>query len=535
MKAIFTVAAAAFFLSVSLSSFAQACPQPGTEDWKWGLWKGAGCLRGANVWQALVSQKRDGMSRGAGHVGPPFGDSDFEALRALGASYVQLSVPGLFTETPPYLPDEKVARHLDRLLARIERAGLYAVIGFRTGPGRNESGFDASERERALNSVWTDEEAQRAWEAMWRFTAERYKNSSVVVGYELLVEPNANAAVLDVDDPEAFYPRYEGTLKDWNPMAVRLTDAVRGVDMKVPLLIGAMNYNDIRWLPYLKQTGDPRSVLVLHQYQPHLYTHQKKERSFSYPGTIPGDEGNEIQIDKQWLRALLEPARQLASDRGVPVAVTEWGASRGAPGAAEYIRDSLSLFDEFGWSHAVWMWEPVSHSDENNIFDFRNTAPIVFELSSSWKKSSVTHERNTGVRSEGLPGPVRADLVCRSKENNLHAFGIGGAAGTLTVLAGQHRAYPDGFTLDTEGLLPKAARRGNDGVEVVYRDGKGALPAIRPPSPSTAKLALLEKAIFQPGAPGRVFLWLKDKKTPLEFTGCRYLGEGAAKWDALWP
>jgi hypothetical protein len=65
-------------------------------------------LRGANIWQARVDLELDGPDfKGPGPVGPPLTQDDFDRLSHLGANYVNVSHPGLFTETPPYVLDEE--------------------------------------------------------------------------------------------------------------------------------------------------------------------------------------------------------------------------------------------------------------------------------------------------------------------------------------------------------------------------------------------------------------------------------------------
>jgi len=61
---------------------------------------------------------------------------DFDQLAALGANYVNISHPGLFIKTPPYTLDQDVQDNLDHLLDMIAQADMFAVISFRTGPGR---------------------------------------------------------------------------------------------------------------------------------------------------------------------------------------------------------------------------------------------------------------------------------------------------------------------------------------------------------------------------------------------------------------
>src|SRR5687768_13715897 len=116
----------------------------------------------------------------------------------------------------------------------IAKAKLYAVISFRTGPGRNEFIFLEEEDpgwlgySKDINQIWTNGAAQDGWVAMWRYTAQRYHNNPVVVGYDLMVEPNSNKQ-LNIWEPQNFYPTYANSLYDWNQFHPRLSAAIREV------------------------------------------------------------------------------------------------------------------------------------------------------------------------------------------------------------------------------------------------------------------------------------------------------------------
>lgn len=211
---------------------------------KWDLWVGAAQLRGANIWQRIVIPDLDGVEfLGSDYIGPPYSQKDFNRLAALGANYVNISGPGLFTEEPPYQLDLQVQAHLDQLLDMIQKADLFAVITFRTGPGRSDFTFyrdgagDWFDPDLLREWVWTDQAAQDAWVEMWRYTASRYQGHSVVVGYDLMCEPNA-AGIRDIWEPEDFYHDYAGTTLDWNQLYPRITLAIRDVDLETPILIG---------------------------------------------------------------------------------------------------------------------------------------------------------------------------------------------------------------------------------------------------------------------------------------------------------
>jgi len=223
---------------------------------KWSLWLSGPHLRGANIWQRVVVPDLDGDEfLGSTYVGPPYAQVDFDRLSALGANYVNISHPGLFTETPPYVLDKQVQTNLDRLLEMIEQADMFAVITFRTGPGRSDFTFyregagDWFDQSLLIESVWSSPTAQDAWVEMWRYTVERYRNNPIVVGYDLMCEPNAAGVALNIDEPDEFYPQYANTLYDWNQFYPRLVGAIRTVDPDTPILVSGTGWGAVRWLP----------------------------------------------------------------------------------------------------------------------------------------------------------------------------------------------------------------------------------------------------------------------------------------------
>jgi hypothetical protein len=293
-------------------------------------------LRGANIYQRRVYPELDGEGfMGSGPVGPPYSQQDFDRLAAMGANYVNVSHPGLFEEKLPFSLDPDMQASLDNLLSMVAEADMFAVVSFRTGPGRSEftflweevgDWFDAS----YLNdSVWRDQTAQDAWLEMWQYTARRYGQNPIVVGYDLMVEPNSNEVgshalddALDIWDPEEFSEEYGGTLYDWSQLYPRITEAIRQVDAETPILVGSLGYSAVEWLPYLQPTGDPRTVYAVHQYAPFQYTHQWWDAiECSYSGRCDLDWDGEADdgLDRAWLEGLLSTVEDFAASYGVPV------------------------------------------------------------------------------------------------------------------------------------------------------------------------------------------------------------------------
>lgn len=101
---------------------------------------------------------------GPGPVGPRYVQEGFDRLAALGANTVNVSHPGLFTETPPCALDGDVQANLDRLLALIAQANMFAVISFRAGPSSASAAWRtrATGTLRATSTTWCARTRPRA-------------------------------------------------------------------------------------------------------------------------------------------------------------------------------------------------------------------------------------------------------------------------------------------------------------------------------------------------------------------------------------
>ncbi|MEK6626183.1 MAG: cellulase family glycosylhydrolase [Bdellovibrionota bacterium] len=362
------------------------------------LWRGQTQLRGINILQTFVTEFDRG-TKGHGPLGPPFTLNDFKEMAKLGANYVNISHAGAFSEKAPYQVDVRVLENLDHLLKMIKKADMFAVISIRTGPGRSEYTFVLGEDKTtdALNgwfpaelyndTVWTDLAAREAWAKMWLALAKRYKDSPVVVGYDLMVEPNANEIFFKIYDGKTFYNKYRGTSYDWNSWYPGLIQAIRTVDTKTPILLQSMGHAHMDWMPFLQPSRDTNIVYTIHDYEPFSYTHQHSVKN-RYPGKfdINYDDKPE-EVDRTTLNAFLLPFdRYLKTQRDYTGAVNEFGLHRNAPGADKYLSDMIELFEVRGWNHALWLWYPahfIKNRPADEIhFDFRfgpnyiNTIPI---------------------------------------------------------------------------------------------------------------------------------------------------------------
>ncbi|MHA6289522.1 glycoside hydrolase family 5 protein [Maricaulis sp. CAU 1757] len=320
-------------------------------------------LRGAVISQRRVYRDIDGPEfLGPGPAGSPVSDQALRLLARSGANLLVLSHPGICRVAAPYQVDAAMEAHLDDLVERAGRAGLFVVIGFRSGPGRSDftfhrdsagSWFPASMID---EHVWQSEAAQDGWETMWRRVARRYRGHAHVAGYLLMVEPNANQVARGPDggdleewDPQRLAERVADTPADWPRLARRLARAVREEDGETPLLVSPDGYASQRFAGLLDLQAVPGQVLALHDYAPRDYTHQDPD---GHIGFAP------------WQAAYVPPAH-------TPWMMGEFGVSRWAPRAADYLSQRISSLEAAGAGWAVFRWDTGwrVYEDSENRFN----------------------------------------------------------------------------------------------------------------------------------------------------------------------
>lgn len=354
------------------------------------LWQNAGgpMLRGAVLYQRRYYQATDAGIFDGPTAGPSFGPEDMRALSECGANAVVLSHPGVFTEEPPFRADPALVKHLDRMIEKVVAADMFVVIALRTGPGRSEFTFFYDEagtwfpRSMLNDTVWNSRDAQDAWVRMWRYVAKRYRDVPNVVGYELMVEPNSNDVGADarrplgVTSPRTFAARYAGTLYDWNQFQQQIVRGIRGVDPHIPLLVPSNNYANPAWLDIITANREDGVVLTAHAYGGGTYTNQQPGDSVPFLGDgASSDDADGSTGGPAWSgigRDLGEISRQIGA-RDVPLAVTEFGAVRWAPGITGYMNDVTRQFDRLGTNNFVYEWGPDNrrYLRESNAFNVR--------------------------------------------------------------------------------------------------------------------------------------------------------------------
>ena len=225
---------------------------------------------------------------------------------------------------------------LEKALAACKRHGLLAVIDLHSPPGGRDESSDMA--------IFYEKKYQDHFVKTWEKIARRFKGNLAVWGYDLVNEPVGNKPTAPGMDSLA--------------TQVRAAKAVRAIDPKTTIIIESENWDSPEAFAWLTPVDVPDVVYQVHMYVPHTFTHQGVNGSPTgavYPGKIDGTE-----YDREALRKVLAPVREFQRAYNVHIYVGEFSAIRWAPGAAKYLADCTSIFEEYGWDwsyHAFREWQ----------------------------------------------------------------------------------------------------------------------------------------------------------------------------------
>jgi aryl-phospho-beta-D-glucosidase BglC (GH1 family) len=243
-------------------------------------------------------------------------DADFAAIAGHGFNVVRVPLNHRMLETADGLAA------LDRVLERAEAHGVYVVLDLHSAPGGQSKVFVADPEPARL---WDTPAAQQRTIELWGMLAARYRERSVVAGYDLLNEPDAPNGAALVD------------------MYRRIVRAIRAVDgQHMVVLEGDSAATDFSMFAGLL---DANQIFSFHLYT--WFHDNARERVASYAGT--------------------------AAKLGAPMWCGEFGEN-----TAEHIRAQVALFDATpsiaGWS--FWTWKKTGN---------RYPALHEIQVSASWK------------------------------------------------------------------------------------------------------------------------------------------------------
>ena len=238
--------------------------------------------------------------------------------------------------------------HLDRtVLPLAEKNGISVVVDLHVTPGGKSGG--------ELNMFYEDEYAA-AFLDCWRKIARRFKGRKGVYGYDLVNEPCQTMST--------------SAGSDWWNLQRRAAEAIRTIDPDVPVVVESNAWDSPSAFAYMRPLRMTNVIYQVHLYHPSEFTHQ---------GLSPDRPAGTVWPDasKGWNRELLvktlEPVRAFEKAHGAKIYVGEFSAIAWAKGADQYLRDCISIFEEYGWD---WSYHAFREYDGWSV-EYESTAPGV--------------------------------------------------------------------------------------------------------------------------------------------------------------
>ena len=169
-------------------------------------------------------------------------ENDFINVKSLGADVIRLPVRlhDMTNGSPDYQLASIFLRLLDMAVNWAEKHQLYIIID-------NHSFHPVNPTQSDIGKVLIP---------VWEQIAQRYKNRSGYVVYEILNEPHGIPDDL------------------WGEIQGRAIDAIRKYDQKHWIIAGGTDYNSFNKLTAIPKYKDPLLIYTFHYYDPFLFTHQ---------------------------------------------------------------------------------------------------------------------------------------------------------------------------------------------------------------------------------------------------------------------
>lgn len=290
---------------------------------------------------------------------------DFATLRSWNVNLVRAQITRNWHKVGTDRDLEEFDRWINRKLDHFEtmfrigygQYGIRFVIDLHTYPGGRYAN-----REMAM---FHETRYAEYFVELWKKIALRFRNNPAVWGYGLINEPNQ----------KRFAKHDFQTLQKQAAEAIRKIDPVRSI-------IFAANLSNSPDTFHLLQPVDLLNIIYeVHMYQPFQFTHQRVyskdgklrpgEKPVAYPGLINGEE-----FDQPKLRQILQPVRDFQLRYGARIYVGEFSAITWAPGAAQYLRDLIEIFEDYHWDWSYHAFREASVWDvEKAGPDRRNIRP----------------------------------------------------------------------------------------------------------------------------------------------------------------
>jgi len=248
--------------------------------------------------------------------------------------------------------DPKAVSYLDQAIGWARKHKVYLILDMHAAYGAQNSDWHSD----SLNGkaeLWTKKSNRQKTYALWEKLADRYKDETIIAGYDIL-----NEAVLESAD----------LLNEFYRESIK---AIRRSDKNHILFIEGKHW--AQQIESLDDFEDDNWVYSIHFYEPIEFAFNLIQ-FMRYPAA---------GFDKDSLRRRMEGYAQFAQKKQRPVHVGEFGVNyrEGLYGEDMYLKDELKIFNDFGFHWNYWTYKAVkNHMFPDGIYGYYPNSPWVHRI-----------------------------------------------------------------------------------------------------------------------------------------------------------
>ena len=258
-------------------------------------------------------------------------EDDFATLGKWGANIVRYQIAKDWKKVNGWESNDDYDAYVDhaldilaeKVLPWAEKYGQKVVIDLHATPG--------ARNEKEENRMFFEKRYAKHFVLTWKKIATRFKGDKRIYGYDLVNEPHQTGPA-----------PYSYLHVQW--LAARM---IRTVDPDVTIIVAAKGYGHPAGFKKLSPLRMDNIIYQSHCYAPMGFTHQhlrdgERVKVDPYPNPEKG-------WDKECIKKALEPVLEFQKKHNAKIYIGEFSAIAWAPGADQYIRDCIEIFDEYGW------------------------------------------------------------------------------------------------------------------------------------------------------------------------------------------
>ena len=253
-----------------------------------------------------------------------FTEQDVRYMKSLGMNFLRIPLNYRWFEDDmaPYVYKEEGFAMLDTALDWCEKYEVYAVLDLHAVQGWQSSDWHCDISCRTA-LFWRMKDFQERYFALWKVLAARYKDRSVVAGYDIMNEP----CTMNDYGRLPLIP-YQARWKDMNAIYRRVTEEIRSVDPRHILIIEGDDYS--RRFCGLDAPWDENLMISSHAYTT-LFDHPE----------ITSDQGKREYLRKEFLES---EGYKYSTLHNVPLWVSEFS----------FLPDQVEVYEENNVHWTTW-------------------------------------------------------------------------------------------------------------------------------------------------------------------------------------